>query len=163
MSVASAAKRLARVLKEKNVRVVFAESCTAGSVAAALYRHPGISEYLCGSAVTYRCETKIGWLGVARHVIEKHTAVSETVARQMAIGVLRTTDEADIAASVTGHLGPHAPVELDGVIYVGVARRKNGKVMPIGVHRFVLQTSTRLARQREAAELVLTTLRESLD
>lgn len=160
MSVATASKRLVAALKENHVRVVFAESCTAGLVAASLARHAGISEFHCGSAVTYRNETKINWLGVSPSAIAEFTEVSEAVARQMAIGVLANTPEAAVAASVTGHLGPNAPGELDGVIFIGLAERENGKSKSINVRRVKLQNTSRLSRQREAAEYVLDTLSE---
>jgi len=49
--------------------------------------------------------------------------VSEQVARQMAWGVLEQTAEADLAISVTGHLGPEAPAGYDGLVYSGCLRR----------------------------------------
>ena len=162
MSLSSAAKKLAAALHEHRLRVVFAESCTAGLVAASLARVPGISQWHCGSAVTYRNETKIEWLGVSPRTIARHTEVSEQVARQMAVGVLNNTSEADISASITGHLGPHAPDGLDGVVYVGVARRVKSKSKAIAVERVVLEQTTRLSRQRESAELVLTILSSQL-
>ena len=58
----AAAGRLASLLKVLDVRVAFAESCTAGLVAASLARTPGISQWLCGSAVVYRDATKAAWL-----------------------------------------------------------------------------------------------------
>ncbi len=149
------AKRLAERLAEAGRRVVFAESCTAGLVSSSLAAVPGISDWLCGSAVTYRNQTKIGWLDVDSDVVERETAVSETVAGQMAVGVLAKTPEADLAVSVTGHLGPHAPAASDGVLFVGVARRIDGVATLSHVDRCRLQQTERLGRQREAAGLVL--------
>ena len=57
------ATRLFDMLRDREVRVVFAESCTAGMVSATLAAVPGISDYLCGSMVTYRPEIKENWLG----------------------------------------------------------------------------------------------------
>ncbi|MEK6234072.1 MAG: CinA family protein [Planctomycetales bacterium] len=163
MSVESQAKQLAAKLTELNLRVVFAESCTAGLVAASLARVPGVSEHHCGSAVTYREKTKQVWLGVSADDLEKYTAVSEPVAEQMAVGVLKKTPEAHWSASVTGHLGPNAPPEQDGLIYVGLARRVKRKVKSVEVLRVELQQQTRLKRQREAAETVLRILNQQLD
>ena len=118
-----AAERLAGLLRQTNQRIVFAESCTGGLVSAALTRIAGISEFLCGSAVVYRLQTKSKWLGVSPDILEKPGPVSRAVAAAMAEGVLRKTPEAGIAASVTGHLGPDAPRNQDGLIYVAVALR----------------------------------------
>jgi len=120
-----AATELAELLRRKNTRIVFAESCTAGRVAASLSLIPGISEFLCGSAVTYRDGTKIAWLGVSAESLADPniTAVSPVVADQMCRGVMNGTPEADWGVSVTGHLGPGAPPELDGLLFIGVIRR----------------------------------------
>lgn len=132
IELADSATRLAKQLQSKKVRIVFAESCTAGLVSAAMATVPGISAWLCGSAVTYQDETKAGWLGVTDAELEKFTAVSAEVASSMARGVLKITPAADLALSVTGHLGPGAPTDLDGVIFIGIAFRasKNDAAKP---------------------------------
>ncbi|MEQ8786627.1 MAG: nicotinamide-nucleotide amidohydrolase family protein [Pirellulaceae bacterium] len=164
MTVAKLAQRIARRLAECEIRVVFAESCTAGLVSGALSRVPGISSWHCGSAVTYRNATKAGWLDVDARDLEHPGPVSETVARQMAVGVLRNTPEADLAMSITGHLGPHAPPRLDGRIFLGAARREPGDVIqPLHVVDLTLQASTRLARQKEAVAALLESLEKRLE
>ena len=162
MSLAKTAAAVAKCLAASRQRVVLAESCTAGLVSAALARSAGVSEWHCGSSVTYRSPTKVAWLGLSDRAIRRHGAVSATVARQMAVNILARTAEADLSASVTGHLGPHAPAGLDGVIFVGVARRQNGTPRSLSVRRFQLAQTTRRARQQEAAELVLSSLLDAL-
>lgn len=120
-----AANLLADRLQAGGTQIVFAESCTAGLIAATLGRIPGISDYLCGAAVVYQIPTKTAWLGIPLALIEAHDAVSEDVAFAMASGALKTTPHADVAAAVTGHLGPAAePPELDGVVWMACADRK---------------------------------------
>jgi PncC family amidohydrolase len=155
LSIRVEARELARSLAQLNLRVVFAESCTAGLISASLARIPGISNWLCGSAVTYRSQTKVDWLGVSEADIERSGAVSKAVARSMALHVLAKTPEADVAASVTGHLGPDAPVRQDGLVFVSAARRRKRKLQSLGVWRYQLRARTRYKRQQEAAELVL--------
>ena len=58
------AAELAEQLAAKQQKIVFAESCTAGMAAALLGGCPGISAWLCGSAVTYREATKTRWLDI---------------------------------------------------------------------------------------------------
>ncbi len=103
--------------------IVFAESCTAGMIAATLGRIPGISEWLAGSAVVYQLATKTEWLGVDSSLLNDPGPVSKIVSEQMATGVLSKTPHATIAASVTGHLGPNAPSDLDGVAWSTIALR----------------------------------------
>jgi PncC family amidohydrolase len=156
------AAALAQELFRTRRRVVFAESCTGGLIAAALARTPGIAEHLCGSAVTYREATKTQWLGVPAREMARHTAVSEQVARRMALGVLANTPEADYSAAVTGHLGPNAPESQDGLVFVAVAHRLGKRTSVLRVERVQLVQRTRLRRQREAAALVLSVLRGAI-
>jgi PncC family amidohydrolase len=154
LKLRDASRELARWLRERHFKIVFAESCTAGLASAALARVPGISDHLCGSAVAYRNETKVRWLRVSRRTLDGEGAVSAEVAQQMAAGVLRSTPEADFSAAVTGHLGPLAPPEQDGIVYVAVGRR-GGREHRVDVWRFRLRSKTRWARQQEAAWRVL--------
>ena len=160
------AKRLAKQLQHRDLRIVFSESCTGGLISASLTRVPGISAWHCGSAVVYRIETKARWLGISREILKKPGPVSRVVAAAMAEGVLAKTPEASIAASITGHLGPEAPSRMDGLIYVGIAvktgkRRSDTPKTVVLRHRLPKGKSTdsiaklRVGRQMQAAEFVL--------
>ena len=122
------AARLAELLHRHNEVIVFAESCTAGLIAATLGRIQGISTCLAGSAVVYQVETKAQWLGVNRTAFEDSGPVSQTVSEQMALGVMKQTPQATIAGSVTGHLGPNAPAGQDGVAWSSIARQTSAGV-----------------------------------
>ncbi len=117
------AKEVQAALARHDEKLVLAESCTGGLVATLLTSLPGISDYFCGSAVVYRWDTKMKWLGVQPETLEKYTDVSCETAKEMAIGVLKQTPEAALAVSITGHLGPNAPPHQDGLICIGVAHR----------------------------------------
>lgn len=160
------ARRLARLVERWQTLVVFAESCTGGLVAASLAQVPGISDYLCGSAVTYRNATKHQWLDVASERLVRPGPVSAIVTKQMAAGVLAMTPEADWAASVTGHLGPNAPKRFDGLIYIGICQRTTSQAVATELSatatRHMLTTETRIQRQREAASLVLRQLIDTI-
>lgn len=163
MRIAVLARQLARLLAQHERRIVFAESCTAGLLSATLCQVAGISQWYCGSAVTYRDETKTKWLRVSSSSIRRQSAVSETVARQMAVNVLSNTPEAHLSASVTGHLGPDAPANLDGVIYAAVAGRPAATPKLVSMQRWQLSNDTRRKRQREAVGLVFQQLIALLD
>jgi nicotinamide-nucleotide amidase len=45
----------------------------------------------------------------------------------MASGALEITSHADIAAAVTGHLGPGAPPTQDGLVYLAFAQRRRSR------------------------------------
>jgi PncC family amidohydrolase len=161
MSIFTLSRQLARLLKDHDQRLVLAESCTAGLVAASLSKIPGISNYLCGSMVTYRNEEKAAWLGISPEVLEHPGPVSEEVARLMVLNVLDRTEEASLAASVTGHLGPNAPAELDGVVFIGVADRQTTPE-EAAISRYICGAKDRASRQREVVEEVLGRLAEHL-
>ncbi|WP_182867205.1 CinA family protein [Rhodopirellula sp. JC639] len=154
MDLDSQARRLVELLGEKRQTLVLAESCTGGLIAATLATIPGVSAWLAGSLVVYQEASKQRWLGVAEETLAEHTAVSAPVAHQMVAGALHTTPHADLAASVTGHLGPNAPAEFDGLIYVGVGRRGQ----PPRTWGVELKAPKRVGRQRESALVVIDTL-----
>ncbi len=164
MTLAENAERAARLLSDSRQRVVFAESCTAGLVSAQLAAIPGISDFHCGSLVTYRNRSKQDWLSIPAKLLDDPGPVSEIVAAKMAQGALQRTSEADLAISVTGHLGPNAPPPLDGLIFIGTAVRLTDCEAPrCRVARHRLTKASRLERQREAAGLVLHELCRELD
>jgi len=166
MSIPAAARRVARLLMATSRKVVFAESCTGGLVSGALTAIPGISNHHCGGMVVYRNESKIVLLDIPRKLLDKVGAVSAKVASLMAQNILVHTKEADIAASVTGHLGPGAPPELDGLVFVAIARRGNNRrTKPqIKVHKLHCKAAeTRLKRQRWVVERVLDLLGNELE
>jgi nicotinamide-nucleotide amidase len=149
------AQRLADLLAERQWRVVFAESCTAGLAPALLAAVPGISNYLCGSWVTYREECKQAWLGVPAELLRDRSAVSQEVTDWMALEALRRTESAHVSAAITGHLGPDAPDGLDGVCFLAVAGRDNGRPGLLRQQRFVLPQASRAERQQRAARELL--------
>jgi PncC family amidohydrolase len=146
------ADQVVQALAQRQTKLVLAESCTGGLVAARLAQVPSVSNWLCGSAVTYRSETKTAWLSVDQATIQHCTAVSEEVAQQMVAGVLHLTPEADLAAAITGHLGPAAPPGFDGVVFVATRWRSQPTAH---ICRGQLTAITRVDRQHEAADLVL--------
>jgi nicotinamide-nucleotide amidase len=82
-----------------------AESCTGGLIAAQCTDLPGSSRWFDRGLVTYSNSAKSELLGVDPSLIASHGAVSEEVARAMALGaVYRTKAQASI--SVTGIAGP---------------------------------------------------------
>mgnify|MGYP000026450957 CR=1 FL=1 len=86
-------------------KLALAESCTGGLLAERLTETPGSSKYFQGSAVTYSDAAKAQVLNVDAELIASKGAVSEEVAKEMAVGALGAFD-ADFAVSITGVAGP---------------------------------------------------------
>jgi nicotinamide-nucleotide amidase len=120
-----AAGRLRVVLQERDLKIVFAESCTAGRIAATLAAFAGISRHLCGSFVVYRNASKADWLGVDTRLLEDPAIgpVSPAVSQQLAQSSLNHTYEADLAFAITGEIGPGAPDHQDGRVHCCMAMR----------------------------------------
>jgi PncC family amidohydrolase len=160
MSLTSIARRVAKLLAATDRKVVFAESCTGGLVSATLTKIPGISDHHCGGMVVYRNESKTAYLGIPRKTLEDPGPVSAEVARLMARRVLAKTPEADISLAVTGHLGPKAPADIDGLVFVGIAVRKPAAADVHELH--CRRDDSRVARQRWVVERALELLADRL-
>lgn len=157
MNIESLAKETVNRLSLRSEKLVLAESCTCGSIASVLGLIQGVSNYLCGSAVVYRSDSKKRWIGVSKKTIKKFTTESPEVATEMAKGVLRQTPEANWSASIVGHFGPDAPTDKDGLIHICFVRRtKKGKLKVKELVDYSLSTKQREKRQHEAVEVVLT-------
>lgn len=120
---------LLTLLKEKNLIIAAAESCTGGLIAKLITDSGGASQFFEMGVVTYSNEAKQKLLGVSLETLEKHGAVSAETASEMAEGILRLSG-ADIAVSVTGIAGPSGgtlqkPV---GLVYVGISGKYGTKV-----------------------------------
>lgn len=159
MKLETMAAEVAKHLVSRNERLVLAESCTCGLIASTFGKIAGISESFCGSAVVYRADSKRRWLGVSNRTIKQQSTESKEVAVEMALGVLKLSPEADWSAAVVGHVGPNAPEETDGCIFICLARRtKKGRIKVKELKEYKLASKNRLKRQEESGEATLTHL-----
>jgi nicotinamide-nucleotide amidase len=110
--------------RRAGLRLVTAESCTGGLIAACLTEIAGSSDVVERGFVTYSNEAKSESLGVSAALIAKHGAVSAEVAKAMAAGALEHA-HADLAISVTGIAGPGGATETKpvGLVHFGLCRR----------------------------------------
>ncbi len=115
-----------KLLKEKNLTVSFAESCTCGLLVSKIGSVSGASEVLKESYITYSNEAKSKILGIRKDVLDKYTEYSSEVAKAMAEG-LHKISNADICVSVTGIAGPGGGTEEKpvGTVYIGLYFDKN--------------------------------------
>jgi nicotinamide-nucleotide amidase len=108
--------------RQNEAKIVTAESCTGGLIAALLTSIAGSSDVFDRGFVTYSNEAKTEQIGVRADLIEDFGAVSAEVAMAMAQGALENSN-ATVAVSVTGIAGPgggsaEKPV---GLVFVAIA------------------------------------------
>jgi nicotinamide-nucleotide amidase len=99
------AEQVFELLLKHNMKLVTAESCTGGMVAAAITDIAGSSQVFERGFVTYSNESKTELLGVTPWMLQTYGAVSPEVAKAMAEGALKNS-KADLAVSITGIAGP---------------------------------------------------------
>ena len=99
-------RKIGKILAQKKLRLVTAESCTGGLIAHRITNTPGSSGYFDRGFVVYSNLAKTEALGVKASLIERCGAVSREVARAMAEGAREKSADADIAVAVTGIAGP---------------------------------------------------------
>jgi len=121
-------EQLAKTVIERGTRlgikIATAESCTGGLIAAALTEIAGSSAVLERGFVTYSNQAKADMLGVPIEHTDDPGAVSELVAREMAVGAIKNSN-ATASVAVTGIAGPgggsaHKPV---GLVFIAAQRR----------------------------------------
>jgi nicotinamide-nucleotide amidase len=157
--IESLCESLAQVLLAHKLSMVTAESCTGGLIAASCTQLSGSSVWFERGFVTYSNAAKIQMLGVPAPLIDTHGAVSEQVARAMAMGALAHS-EADCSVAITGIAGPTGGSAAKPVGTVWLAwswRDASQSVQCEAMHRVF--DGPRSAVREASAELALTHLK----
>ena len=160
LEIITLARLLVDEARERSLRIVTAESCTGGLVAAAICHVAGASDVFERGFVTYSNRAKQELLGVPGDLIADLGAVSEPVARMMAEGALNNSN-AHLALAVTGVAGPGGgtPLKPVGTVHLATARANQGVA-----HRHELfDLEDRVGIQLAAVRLALEMLRERID
>ncbi|MEZ0611340.1 competence/damage-inducible protein A [Fibrella sp. WM1] len=125
-------------LKEKNLTLGVAESCTGGQVAATLTKLPGVSSVFVGGVVAYSNDIKHIALGVSSETLARFGAVSEPVVCEMAEGA-RVMLGADVGIATSGIAGPDGgtPDKPVGTIWIACATATGttAKLLRLGQYR----------------------------
>lgn len=142
-------------------KIVTAESCTGGLIAAALTSVSGSSDVLERGFVSYSNDAKFEVLGVMPEVLAEFGAVSAEVAEAMAVGALEFS-RADVAVSITGIAGPTGgtPSKPVGLVFIGIATR-DGVIFHIQNNFTGNRDSVRAQAVREALTMLATHISQS--
>lgn len=110
------------LLESRSSTLSVAESCTGGGLGSLLTETPGSSSVFHRGFLTYSNQAKIDLLDVPEEVLETFGAVSEEVARAMALGCLKRSG-ANYACAITGIAGPDGGTEEKpvGTVWIAVA------------------------------------------
>ena len=116
------AEVIGRILKLNGKTLAVAESCTGGYISHLITSLPGCSAFYNGSVTAYSNLIKENILGINPEIILKFGAVSEQVAKEMAVGV-RKVFNADFALATTGIAGPDGGTKEKpvGTVLIAVA------------------------------------------
>ena len=136
------------LLKDKNLTMATAESCTGGLLAGRLINVAGISQVFMEGYITYSNKAKRKLLGVKKETLHKYGAVSEKTAKEMAKGGAKAS-KSDVCISVTGIAGPDGgtPQKPVGLVYIGCYVAGN-----ISVRECHWKGSRGVIRERTVAE-----------
>jgi nicotinamide-nucleotide amidase len=123
LEIETMARLLVDEAREKNLRIVTAESCTGGLVAAAICAVAGASDVFDRGFVVYTNRAKQEMLDVSGDLMADLGAVSEPISRMMAEGALENS-HAHVSLAVTGIAGPGGgtPLKPVGTVHFATSR-----------------------------------------
>ncbi len=138
-------------LSRGGLKIVTAESLTAGLIASAIAEVPGASAVLWGGFVCYDPGAKASVLGVRADTLGTRGVVSPETAREMAEGALAASG-ADVAVAVTGVAGPgrNAADPPVGTVDIAVSLRGAGGIVKTATKRLRLRGGRRSVRAKTA-------------
>jgi nicotinamide-nucleotide amidase len=118
---------LGGLLRDKNLSLAAAESCTGGLISHRITNVAGSSSYFLEGVVSYSNEAKEKILGVPHGLLVEHGAVSAPVVEAMARGV-RNLSGSGIGVAVSGIAGPGGgtPEKPVGTVYIGTDSASHG-------------------------------------
>ncbi len=118
------AEQTVNLLKEKNLKIATAESCTGGLVSSYITAISGASAVFELGVTSYSNDIKNRILSVDSQTLENFGAVSQNTAKLMAENV-KNLSNADIGLSVTGVAGPNLQEgHAVGTVFIGVSGKK---------------------------------------
>lgn len=155
----STAEQLVGLLKEKNLLIATAESCTGGLVSSYITAVSGSSAVFELGISSYSCRIKNEVLGVKKETLDTLGAVSRETARQMAECILKKA-AADIGISVTGVAGPDGSEgHMPGLVYIAAAYKGEATVKELNISP-ISREYVREQAAEQLLKLALNTVRE---
>ncbi len=146
-------------LKEHNMSITTAESCTGGMVASRIVSVSGASDVFSEGYITYSEQAKNKLLNVSMNTIENYNVVSVEVAAEMAEGAARAAG-VDVAVATTGVAGPLGGTEEIPVGTVCIGGYIDGRVYTEKYHFEGNRETVRKAATEQAIVFICGLLRQ---
>lgn len=148
---------IGNLLREKNLTLSIAESCTGGYLSHLITSVPGSSAYFQGSMIPYAYDIKMRQLGVKPETLEKYGAVSEPTIIEMA-NVVRARFNTDIGVATSGIAGPGGatPEKPVGTVWIAYSDKHHT------VTKKLQLSKDRMINIRMASVAVLNMIRQNI-
>lgn len=124
-SVTDVAVEVIQLAHRAEVKLITAESCSAGALATLLADTPSSGHVFLGGFITYAKACKTELLGIDATLLREKSAVSGEVAAAMARGALACCPSADVAIATTCVGGPDPDEDGNpvGLTFIALAWR----------------------------------------
>ena len=144
-------QKIVNVLRKKELKISFAESCTGGLLSSSITSISSSSKVFTIGLVTYSNQSKISLLKVPKKIISKHGAVSYETCLSM-VKNLNKISKTNISVSITGIAGPKGGTKKKpvGLVFIGI--KKGGKSL---VRKYLFKNKKRTSIQRAAVNKAL--------
>jgi nicotinamide-nucleotide amidase len=158
--ISDLASRVIKIAQKLRVKIVTAESCTAGTLSTILADTPGAGDVFLGGFVTYAKASKSDVLGISGEILERYSAVSEETAGAMTQAALISCPSADVAIAITCVGGPEPDEDNNpvGLAFLSVQCRNYNPY----IRRFYVEESSSGRVRGEVLTLALQLLLEKL-
>ena len=137
-------QKIVNVLRKKELKISFAESCTGGLLSSSITSISSSSKVFTIGLVTYSNQSKVSLLKVPKKIISKHGAVSYETCLSM-VKNLNKISKTNISVSITGIAGPKGGTKKKpvGLVFIGI--KKGNKTL---VKKYLFKNKKRSSIQR---------------
>ena len=144
-------QKIVRLLRNKRLKISFAESCTGGLLSSTITSISRSSEVFTIGLITYSNQSKISTLKVPKNIIRKHGAVSYETCLAM-VKNLSKISKTNLSVSITGIAGPKGGTKKKpvGLVFIGI--KKDNKTL---VRKYLFKNKKRTSIQRAAVNKAL--------
>ena len=149
------AQKIIKLLRKKNLKISFAESCTGGLLSSSITSISGSSKVFTLGLVTYSNLAKTKILKVNKKILIKHGAVSYETCLSM-VKNLSKISKTNICLSITGVAGPRGGTEEKpiGLVYIGI-KRGNKTIIKKNLFKNKNRSSIQKSSVNQAHKMIL--------